>query len=299
MKIRKRFERTRFGLETIKAATGLLNEMNTPVTVDDHKKFLEDNSPMSEQLKDMTSWEHEPITDYSITDKDGLEWELDTFDEWLEAYQLGATSGHLSQHKSVYGAGIRLDFDLFDSKTASTLSEPQTMIAVDGRDRETALSLMRPFNMSADVGAMPKPVEAREPVKVFIAHGGASTDWMALSLNLEKVHGVEMEAFEFGPRAGLNITEILQSMLARSSFAIIVLTAEDAVDDGQLRARQNVIHELGLCQGKLGFSKVVPVVQHGVEWLSNLAGTSQVRYMPGNITDASGQIIAAIRREFP
>jgi len=76
MKIRKRFEWTRFGLETIKTATELLSEMNTVVTEEDQVKFVDKDDPMWEQLKDMTSWEQEPITDYSITDKDGLEWEL-------------------------------------------------------------------------------------------------------------------------------------------------------------------------------------------------------------------------------
>lgn len=69
MKIRKRFEWTRFGLETIKTATELLSEMNTVVTEEDQVKFVDKDDPMWEQLKDMTSWEQEPITDYSITEQ--------------------------------------------------------------------------------------------------------------------------------------------------------------------------------------------------------------------------------------
>jgi predicted nucleotide-binding protein len=44
-----------------------------------------------------------------------------------------------------------------------------------------------------------------------------------------------------------------------------VLTAEDETHEGRLRARQNVVHEAGLFQGKLGFTKVALILQNGVE----------------------------------
>jgi len=40
-------------------------------------------------------------------------------------------------------------------------------------------------------------------------------------------------------------------MLGKTSFAILVMTGEDKIEDGEMRARQNVVHELGLFQGKL------------------------------------------------
>ena len=38
------------------------------------------------------------------------------------------------------------------------------------------------------------------------------------------------------------IRDILERMMDRSTFAILVLTAEDEQADGELRARQNVVH---------------------------------------------------------
>lgn len=219
-------------------------------------------------------------------------------DEWLEAYQLGGTVGYLSQYKSVYGAGIRLDFALAYGKSAFAVFEPHAIVTVDGRDRETALSLMRPFNMSADVGAMPKPVEASPPIKVFIGHGRAA-DWRELSEELHHVHKYEVEAFEYGSRAGLQITDIVESMVASSSFAVLILNPDDEQADGQRRARQNVIHELGLCQGRLGFRRVIPVIETSVEGISNLAGTKAIPYAPGTIKGTVSEILAALRREFP
>jgi predicted nucleotide-binding protein len=55
-----------------------------------------------------------------------------------------------------------------------------------------------------------------------------------------------------GARAGHTIRDVLEDMLERPSFAVLVMTAEDQTADGESRARQNVVHEVGLFQGKLG-----------------------------------------------
>ena len=48
-----------------------------------------------------------------------------------------------------------------------------------------------------------------------------------------------------------------KEMLADADFAFIVMTAEDEHGDGRLHARQNVIHEAGLFQGRLGFEQAI------------------------------------------
>lgn len=49
------------------------------------------------------------------------------------------------------------------------------------------------------------------------------------------------------------------------------------------RARQNVVHEAGLFQGRLGFNRAIAVVDNGVEVFSNLDGVQQIRYDKGNV----------------
>jgi predicted nucleotide-binding protein len=44
-------------------------------------------------------------------------------------------------------------------------------------------------------------------------------------------------------------------MLDQASFAFLVMTAEDEQADGDHHARMNVIHEVGLFQGRLGFNR--------------------------------------------
>jgi predicted nucleotide-binding protein len=44
-------------------------------------------------------------------------------------------------------------------------------------------------------------------------------------------------------------------MLDQARFAFLVMTAEDEQADGNHHARMNVIHEVGLFQGRLGFER--------------------------------------------
>jgi predicted nucleotide-binding protein len=88
-------------------------------------------------------------------------------------------------------------------------------------------------------------------------------------------------------------------MLRASSFAILVMTGEDETSDGKMRARQNVIHELGLFQGRLSFSKAIVLLEDGTEEFSNLQGIHQIRYLKNNIKETFGEVLATLRREFP
>ena len=87
-------------------------------------------------------------------------------------------------------------------------------------------------------------------------------------------------------------------MLGKSSFAIIVMTAEDEDKDGKFHPRANVIHELGLFQGRLGFSKAIILLEDGTEEFSNIEGINQIRYSKNNIKETYGEVIASIKREF-
>lgn len=87
-------------------------------------------------------------------------------------------------------------------------------------------------------------------------------------------------------------------MLSKSSFALLVMTGEDRDENGNLRARQNVIHELGLFQGKLGFSRAIILLEEDTEEFSNIHGIHQLRYGKHNIKETFGEILATLKREF-
>ncbi|MCP4153354.1 MAG: nucleotide-binding protein [bacterium] len=67
-------------------------------------------------------------------------------------------------------------------------------------------------------------------------------------------------------------------MLENCDIAVIVMSAEDETSQGTLRARQNVIHEIGLFQGKYGFEKVFIFKQSGIEGFSNITGLQTVNF---------------------
>lgn len=142
-----------------------------------------------------------------------------------------------------------------------------------------------------------KPTKQPQP-KIFIGHG-RSPQWKDLKDHLHEKHGYEVVAYEIGVRTGFSIDEILRQMLDDSSFAVLVMTGEDVADDGSLRPRLNVVHETGLFQGKLGFKRAIVVLESGTADFSNIQGIDQLRYTAGAIKETFGDVVAAIRREFP
>ena len=84
-------------------------------------------------------------------------------------------------------------------------------------------------------------------------------------------------------------------MLDQSTIACLLFTGEITHDDGSLHARENVIHELGLFQGRLGFSKVIILLEEGVHEFSNIYGINQIRFSKGKIREAFGDIVATIK----
>jgi hypothetical protein len=153
------------------------------------------------------------------------------------------------------------------------------------------------FECEADVIAqahlIAAPVKSKKTV-VFIGHGRAS-DWRDLKDHLVDKHSIQVEAYETGARAGHTIRDVLEEMMEKSSLAILVHTPEDELADGSFNSRPNVIHETGLFQGKLGFSRAIVLLKDGTAEFSNLAGVQQVRY--SDIRQTFGEVLAWIRRE--
>ncbi|MFJ1756159.1 PfkB family carbohydrate kinase [Kitasatospora sp. NPDC088134] len=105
---------------------------------------------------------------------------------------------------------------------------------------------------------------AAQPAGVFIAHG-RSPEWLAVKAFVEQRFGVPVYSFESDSWGSRPVTDALGDYLQRCSFAVCVLTAEDATGDGHLIARQNVIHEIGLFQGHRGFDRVLVLVEDGCD----------------------------------
>lgn len=131
---------------------------------------------------------------------------------------------------------------------------------------------------------------------VFIGHG-RSVLWARLQLFLEKDLGLETVSYESESRAGETIVPVLEKMLGQATFAVLVLTAEDETAAGLRRARQNVIHEAGLFQGRLGFRRAILLRQEGIEDFTNVAGLQYISFAGDHIEQTFWELQRVLKRE--
>lgn len=132
--------------------------------------------------------------------------------------------------------------------------------------------------------------------RIFIGHG-RSKIWIKLKEFL--VDRLELDWVEFNREstAGLSTKERLEEMLKQSNFAFLVFTGEDIQSDSTYRARENVVHEAGLYQGRLGFKKAIILLEEGCEEFSNIVGLGQIRFPKGDILSKSEEIRKVLERE--
>lgn len=169
--------------------------------------------------------------------------------------------------------------------------------ATSRSEMEEVFAVFEKHRQLSNLPPLPQPAEPKQQLVVFIGHG-RSSQWLDLKNHLQDKHQITIEAFETGARAGHTIRDILEDMADKSSFALLVLTAEDQHSDGSLHARENVIHETGLFQGRLGFGRAIVLLEDGASEFSNIHGILQIRFAKGNIKETFGDVVATIHREF-
>ena len=86
-------------------------------------------------------------------------------------------------------------------------------------------------------------------------------------------------------------------MLDDSGFAFLVLTAEDERPGGAMHPRENVIHELGLFQGHLGFERAIILLEEGCVEFSNIHGLTRIPFPRGNIKAIFEETRRVLERE--
>ena len=85
-------------------------------------------------------------------------------------------------------------------------------------------------------------------------------------------------------------TDRLAQMLDEATFAFLVMTAEDTHADDSAHARENVIHEAGLFQGRLGFERAIILLEEGCAQFSNIHGLAHISFPKGNLEPAFERI---------
>jgi predicted nucleotide-binding protein len=128
---------------------------------------------------------------------------------------------------------------------------------------------------------------------VFVGHG-RSGNWRELKEFLE-LQNVTVVTYETEKRLGESVKETLEQMLYKCNFAVLLHTAEDEQRDGAIRARQNVVHETGLFQGRLGFPRAIILREEKCGSFSNVHGINEAHF-GHSIREVFGDVLLAIRR---
>jgi hypothetical protein len=196
----------------------------------------------------------------------------------------------------------------------AVLDQPKWYRAIDAlvRDGLVECNILRSgYDSIDDVGPLRLSPEGRRrlqaaaPVehksaptggKVFIGHGHSPL-WRDLKdFIADRLH-LDWEEFNRESAAGLSTKERLQAMLDDSRFAFLVLTAEDERPGGAMHARDNVVHELGLFQGRLGFERAIILLEEGCAEFSNIHGLTHIPFPKGNIRAIFEEIRRVLERE--
>ena len=93
---------------------------------------------------------------------------------------------------------------------------------------------------------------------------------------------------------GIPTAERLSDMLNKAGFALLVMTGEDKHDNGTTHARENVVHETGLSQGRLGFRKSITIRESHATEFSNIVGLTQISSAKGQIHQAFPKIVETL-----
>ena len=131
---------------------------------------------------------------------------------------------------------------------------------------------------------------------IFIGHG-YSLLWRELKDFLEKRLKLSVDEYNRVSNAGRPTTQRLSEMMDAATAAFLLMTGEDETAEGELRARENVVHEAGLFQGRLGFDRTIVLLENGCEEFSNIVGLEQIRFEKGNISTAYEKIRMYLERE--
>jgi predicted nucleotide-binding protein len=131
---------------------------------------------------------------------------------------------------------------------------------------------------------------------VFIGHG-RSPLWREIKDFVQDRLQLPWDEFNRVPVAGVTNIARLSEMLDAAAIAILVMTAEDEMADGNIEARMNVVHEAGLFQGRLSFTKAIVLLEEGCAEFSNIQGLGQIRFPKGNISATFEEVRRVMERE--
>ena len=131
---------------------------------------------------------------------------------------------------------------------------------------------------------------------VFIGHG-RSPLWRDLKDFIEQQLNLPADTFNRVPVAGVIDVARLSEMMRSAAVALLVVTGDDSPSGGEAHSRMNAVHEAGLFQGRLGFSRAIILLEDGCETFDGIAGLGAIRFPKGDIRPVFDEIREVLDRE--
>lgn len=142
---------------------------------------------------------------------------------------------------------------LYDDFRPAEVPAPVAGVDFEGRGhirRASVEQLIRDIEFAFEVRAnseLATPT-VRHEERIFISHG-RSPDWREVQAYIERDLGRPTLELAQEPNQGRTVLQKLSEESDRCCYAVIVMTGDDAASDGTIRARENVMHEIGYFQG--------------------------------------------------
>jgi len=190
---------------------------------------------------------------------------------------------------------------LFGSIIDEAIDDPAIRIVADYVDEDSGFywdigDPEKYFDLLRSYYSSESRLKSVDIKRVFLGHGRSSC-WKDLRTFLQDRLHLEWDEFNRIPVAGIQTQQRIAEMLGNVSFAFLIMTAEEEGRDGKMYARDNVIHELGLFQGALGFHRAIVLLEEGCEEFSNIHGLTQIRFPKNKISAAFEEIRKVLERE--
>jgi predicted nucleotide-binding protein len=103
---------------------------------------------------------------------------------------------------------------------------------------------------------------------------------------------LQPESFETKKYNGAENFYIVYSSIKNSDFAVILMLAEDEMKNDEWRARDNVLHEIGLAQGLLGQDKTIILFDATLP--TNISGLNHIKIDRNNLEHTASKVKDAI-----
>lgn len=141
-------------------------------------------------------------------------------------------------------------------------------------------------------------LEVEKKKKIFISHG-RSVEWYRVQVYIEKDLNIPSLELAQEPNLGRTVLQKLNEEAEKCSVAVIVMTGDDMADEGEIRARENVMHEIGFFQGKYGLRNVVLLHEAGVNIPSNIDGLVYIGFQKDTIDATFGPLMRELKVILP